>query len=1098
MRRLSASPVCALLVCVLAGCAAPPRPRAAGIENVVVRLQRDVAKVDRAIEATKRLLALAHSAPYVPDLYMRLAELYAEQSRYQYLISYESDPRRRRAVVSIPARLLKEQAVQLYDRVAREFPDYPDLDKALFFKGHELRELGSYEDMIATFERLVRDFPKSRFRHQALIILGDYHFDRSNFSRAEDYYRKVIADAEGPQHAMARYKLAWSRQNQNDCKGALAFFEAAARTQGPAAAGAAAEPGRKLDIRREALVDSGFCYTEVRRPEEAVSFYRSLAESRAAYLAALSKLARRYHSKGQFKAAAPLYREILEVDPNHEDALEFVQRLYEGLQKSPSPQTVDRDVDIIVRVTALRYFNPATPEATRKAMVHDFEVYARDLATKAQLVARDSGDARLLDTVATAYERYLSFFRDVTGSKESQAIEANLADVLFAARRYIAAGRAYEAVAGRKSTGAAERKSALFSAAAAYAQALKASKQLSPYEGVAARAGLYRVGRQYIALYPQADNVAELKFNIANALYEEGNFREAIVRFMSLAEQYPDTREGQVAAQLSLDCYRLLFDMEGLARAGQRLLAHARIKDEGLRSKIAQMVAAAQQRQLDVLTVTAGTSERGAEALLSFAARNVGSVLGEKALLNAFMAAREQQDLAQLVKIGDQLLRHYPKSSEMVNVLTTLGKLTAQAAQFDDAARYLVEAARRETTAARGLEMERTAAVLLAQRGDRRGAEEGLRRLQQVGAPLALQLDVVQALAELYRRSGDHGALIELLKGYPQSPPELRMDGIRAQLQAGVPLDRLAPDLRALGGVPGAVGAEARLLLAELARQQLDAIAFGASRREDAKIIARRFALTNQVEAQYLSVVKLKQPAQVVGALGGLALLYQGTAKFLDSAPVPAGLSAADAARYREAFHAKAQPFARKAEEAIKTCADTAIQLKVFTPAAKACLSGQAPTGPSFAAVSLPPRPTVPEAPALRARLIKNPADGDALMQLALLHLKAGDLYGARLVVERALEVGGGTLSAAHNLAGVLAYQLGEPQEAFRHFQEALRTDRKNTRARLNLATLYREFGYSKLTTSEVGGLGDIPAELLRDPAVLPGASLDEGPAEKK
>ena len=63
----------------------------------------------------------------------------------------------------------------------------PDLDKALFFKGHELRELGSYEEMIAVFERLVRDHPKSSYRHQALIILGDYYFDKSSFPRAEDY-----------------------------------------------------------------------------------------------------------------------------------------------------------------------------------------------------------------------------------------------------------------------------------------------------------------------------------------------------------------------------------------------------------------------------------------------------------------------------------------------------------------------------------------------------------------------------------------------------------------------------------------------------------------------------------------------------------------------------------------------------------------------------------------------------------------------------------------------------------------------------------------------------------------------------------------------
>jgi tetratricopeptide (TPR) repeat protein len=1083
MRRLIIS---LFSVAALSGCGAPLKPRP-GAENPVVRLRRDIAKVDRAIEATKRLLALAHSAPYVPDLYMRLAELYAEQSRYQYLIAYESDPKKSRAIVSVPARLLKGQAVQLYDRVAREFPNYPDLDKAFFFKGHEQRELGSYEDMIATYEELVRRFPRSQYRHQALIVIGDYHFDRTSYPRAEEQYRKVLADPEGPQHAMARYKLAWARQNQEDCKAALGFFEAAARTKGQGITGRGAGE-RKLDLRREALVDSGYCFTEVRKPEEALPFYRGLAETRTVYIAALSRLARRYHAKGLYKAAAPLYREILESDPTHEDNLEFVQRLYEGLSKSPSAGTVERDVEIIARVAELRYFSPYTADDVRKAMLHDFEVYARDLATKAQLAAKESKDERLLAQVATAYERYLSFFRDVARAKEAEAIEANLADTLYEARRYIPAGRAYEAVAARKETGEAERKAALFSAAAAYTQALKGS--LSNYEQVAARAGLYRAGRSYITLYPTAENLPELKFNIANSLYEEGNFREAIARFVSLAEQFPQTKEGQIAAQLALDSYRLRYDMEGLIRTGQRFMADNRL-GEDVRKKVGDVVAMAQQRQLDVLTMTAGQSERGADTLVSFAKKNVGSALGEKALLSAFMAARDGQDLAKLVDIGDQLLQGYPRSTEIVGVLGTLGKLTAQAAQFDEASRYLDEAARREP-GPRGQEMQRTAAVLRAQRGDRKGAEEGLRALLQGNAPPSLIGEAAQALGDLYRHTGDGPALIELARTLgDKAPPGLRLDAAVAALLGGAPLDRVAPDLRAIAASGDAAAAEARLYLIDLQRQQLEAIAFSDKRGEDAKVIARRFALQNQIEAQYLAVVKAGRPVLIIAALGRLAQLYAGGAQFLENAPVPPGLSADQAEKYKEAFRGKAQPLAKKAEDTLRTCGETAAQLRVFSAGARACVQGQQPPRYEPLPPPVPARPAQPEAPALRARLVKNPGDGDALVQLALLHLRAGDVHGAKLVADRAIETGGPALSAAHNLAGVLSYQLGEPAEAQRHLQEALRADRRNPRARLSLANLYREYGYAKSVAAEVGGLSDIPPEIARDPAVIPAPAAE-------
>lgn len=1110
MRRLIETTAClGLLVCFAGGCAAPHAARA-GVENPVIRLQRNIAKVDRAIDATKRLLALAHSAPYVPDLYMRLAELYAEQSRYQYLIAYESNRQKNRAVVSIPARLLKEQAIQLYDRVSREFPEYRDLDKALFFKGHELRELGNYDEMVSTFERLVRDFPKSSFRPQALVVLGDYYFDRSNFPRAEEYYKRVLADPEGSQHAMARYKLGWSRQNQDDCKNALAYFEATARTaatapgrsksgggdKGPASSDV---ESRKLDLRREALVDSGFCFTEVRKPEDVVPFYRALADTRSIYVAALSRLARRYHSKGQFRAAAPLYREILEVDPVHEDAIEYVQRFYEGLAKMPSPGTVDRDVEIIVRVAELRYFSPHTSETIRKAMIHDFEVYARDLSTKAQLHSKEQGDPLLLSQVASAYERYLSFFRDVAHVKEAQAIEANLADVLFAAKRHIAAGHAYEAVARQKGTPEAERKSALFSAAAAYTLALK--HKLSNYEQVAARAGLYRAGRDYIAAFPNADNLPELKFNIANTLYEDGEFREAIARFTAIAEQYPKSREGAVSAQLALDSYRLLYDMEGLVRAGQRFLGDERLSDPALRRKLQDVVSAAQQRQLDVLTMSAAASDRGTDTLLSFAQKNVGSALGEKALLNAFMAAKDQSDLLQLIKIGDQILRDYPNARDSVSILGTLGKLTAQAAQFEEAARYLGEAAKRETQPGQAQEMVRTAAVLSAQRGDRKAAEDGLRALQQGGAPGALQTDVAQALGDLYRHSGDANALLELSKALPQAPAELRMDAIVAALAGGAPLDRFAGELRGLLGAGGETAALAKLFLADLSARQLDAITFTDKRTEDAKVIARRFAMANQVEAQYVAVVKEKRPREVLMALGRLHRLYQGGADFLASAPVPPGLLPADAQRYQAAFRSKAQPLLKKAEDALRTCAETAQQLRVFSATARACGAGQKPPEFEPLPAAVAPRPLQPEAPALRARLLKNPSDADALLKLGLLHLKAGDVYGAKLVADRAIEIAGPAQSAAHNLAGYLSYQLGEPAEAQRQFQEALKLDKRNARARLNLANLYREYGYGKAATETLGG-GDVPEDLQKDPTVIapaaPAPAEPPPPQEKK
>lgn len=85
------------------------------------------------------------------------------------------------------------------------------------------------------------------------------------------------------------------------------------------------------------------------------------------------------------------------------------------------------------------------------------------------------------------------------------------------------------------------------------------------------------------------------KFDVAHAFYTAGRFRTAIDCFMELAFQYPESDEGAKSAGLALACYRLIYDDEGLVRAGQRLLAKLGCKG-AVWQQLQDTVAAAQQR----------------------------------------------------------------------------------------------------------------------------------------------------------------------------------------------------------------------------------------------------------------------------------------------------------------------------------------------------------------------------------------------------------------------------------------------------------------------------------------------------------------------
>src|SRR5262249_27149268 len=110
----------------LAACAGPSG-RPAPPLNPIQALAQSAKKVDFAIAETKRLIQRSRGASYLADMHMRLAELYSERARYAWLTVYETkraQGQASRAVDAPEARLLKNLAIGVYDRVLKEFADY--------------------------------------------------------------------------------------------------------------------------------------------------------------------------------------------------------------------------------------------------------------------------------------------------------------------------------------------------------------------------------------------------------------------------------------------------------------------------------------------------------------------------------------------------------------------------------------------------------------------------------------------------------------------------------------------------------------------------------------------------------------------------------------------------------------------------------------------------------------------------------------------------------------------------------------------------------------------------------------------------------------
>ncbi len=589
------------------------RSQAQQRQEFINKLRRDIAKVAHSVEVTQELIGRSRGAPFLPDIYLRLAELYVEQARYEFYLVHElRGENSKGSVVAPTAKLLKEKAVETYSRILQDWPDFKDNDKVLFFLGHEYRELGQYDDMIARYEELVSKYPKSELVMDAYLVLGDHRFDKQDLVGAKRYYQKILDSPANPVHDLAHFKMGWVFLNESDYKEALQHFEAAAASRyDDDAKGSRHEKSRLVNVKREALIDLAYAYTEVRKPKGALRYFRQLARSRNMYLLALEKLGRRYFVKQDFNASAMVYREITRLSHDAEENLDFTNRIYAAAKAAKNYRLVHLDTDEMLDALDGYRFDWRVPQAQRDAATNDFEQYARDLATRAQAAAL-AGDKTILPRVAQAYSRYLESFPD---NPHHADIVDNLADSLFEAKLYVEAGDRYQESAGMAKDDKAKEE-ALYNACVAFSEALKNTSKMERFDRIWAQQGLIRNGVNYVEAFPSSAKVPQIKLNIGRSYYEAGDFERAIGIFDEFIATYPTHPSAITVADLILDSYAQQQEYAKLAERAKQLAGVANLGDQAFKSRMMSMAKGAEERRdrrghPDRLHREAGRRQRG-------------------------------------------------------------------------------------------------------------------------------------------------------------------------------------------------------------------------------------------------------------------------------------------------------------------------------------------------------------------------------------------------------------------------------------------------------------------------------------------------------
>ena len=1046
-------------------------------EELVTKLKRDIFKVDRSIGETEKLISKSRNAPYLPDLQFRLAELYVEKSRYVYYLQAESRPEGASgAIVSPETRLMKQKAVQMYYRLLREYPDFKDGDQVTFYLAHEQRELGQFDEMLKTLGDLTRKFPNSPLRLEAEQILGDHFFDKADLVEAERHYQAILEAPPSPVHDLARYKMGWIRVNQAKHAEAVTFFEAAAAS--------APLPGtdvkKALNVKREALLDLVYSYTEARPPKGALNYFEKLSDSRATYALALDKLGNRYFIKQQYEWAIPALRKLMEIQFDPELDLERGQKLYDALKASkgkvlPEPE----DVRFLVRAAVQSKTDPELPEPERKKHLAELEEMARDLGTQLHLAAQKKEEKDLYLRTAEAYEAYLGLFRP---DQYVRPIMKNRADALFAANDFPAAARQFEELARyeARAKDAKGEEEALNAALLAHFSTLKPdeAQKRNAFEVADARQAMKLLGAEFVSRYPKSENALNVKFNIARAYYEDGEYPKAAELFTAFALGHPQHKEAAVAGNLALDSLRQLNDFKGLEETGKKFLSSP--LPGNFRAEVQKILTQSRAEALDELAL-ASAQETGdvIQGLVKVADENKNTDIGEKALYGAFTAAREKRDMQAERELGTKLAHDYPKSQYLSDVLLTLGRHAAEAAAFGEAAGWFEQVGQKLGGDFAAVDGWLAGARLRMALGEYKEAARNLEAAAEVSG--ARRAEVLVLLAEARLKQKDYA------RAKTAAESALKLDAtsagaaaVLAEVQAATaptaPADALIATLtKAVQGPNGQTEEAAKGLW------YLGEILYRGYRDLPADKVEEKVAALQGLEGIYTQAAQLGYPEWAVASLWKLALAYGHIADVVEQTPVPAGLSAAEQQQFRAAVKEQVTPLKQRSDEAFKACLSRAESLEVFNAAVVGC-RGRAETA------ALPvPQPGAPTQPASLEELRKKAErtlSAETLEALGLAYLDARQYGMAQLTLGRVTELQD-TRASAHSALGWALLNMGDAMGARAAYAKAMDSDPTYDKARLNLAALRCRFGDVDGARRELA--------VLKDVNTLTGADVDGG-----
>lgn len=344
-----------------------------------------------------------------------------------------------------------DSAVQMYEQLLEEFPDYRRNDTVMYQLGRAYESVGRTDESLEVLNELVEQYPDTPIIDEVQFRRGEMLFLRKKYNESELAYSDVVAY--GPRsrfYEQSLYKLGWSQFKLAWYEDSLdPFFELLDRKitdmqwqDGEYRLEEMTRADQELVEDTFRVLSIGFSYLEGSasidsylagrgRPEFSYVIYRNLGDL--------------YLEKERFVDAAEAYEASVNQDPNHAKSPLLQVEVIEAYKLGGFPTLVlEAKKDYVDRYGLEGEYWASNAREENATVDEHLKENLNDLAQYSHAEAQKSGELADYQEAARWYRKYLDYFPSEEGSASTNFL---LAEILFESRAFDDAADEYERTA---------------------------------------------------------------------------------------------------------------------------------------------------------------------------------------------------------------------------------------------------------------------------------------------------------------------------------------------------------------------------------------------------------------------------------------------------------------------------------------------------------------------------------------------------------------------------------------------------------------------------------------------------------------------------